>query len=98
MSALGAPPRHRACWPPCRHVGHDRGGGTGSNVSRITAKEHALGPHTRPRKSRNGAARTYAKARAREAIAEVLPAAAHRTRVRDPGAARTRHDAEDDRG
>lgn len=28
-------------------------GGVGSNVSRITAKEHALGSQTRPRKSRN---------------------------------------------
>jgi len=75
-----------------------RGWGSGSNVSRITAKEHALGPHTRPRKSRNGNARTdAAKAQTREAIAEVLPAATHRPRVRDARSSRARHDAEDDR-
>ena len=116
QDAVPAPWPRGASWPPCRRVGHDGGRGSGSNVSRIPAKEHALGSRTRPRKSRNGIARTDAtprrlfqafsappgprassdaKAHAREAIAEVLPAAADRSRVRDPRAPRARHDAED---
>ena len=46
LGATPAPAPYGACWPPCRGVWHDDGGESGSDISRITAKDQVKGQDT----------------------------------------------------